>query len=78
MHILSDPVIILLALYTKELTRYRGVCVCVYVNNFYKGSFTSVLLYFLHSVPVSSTGQATVCFLNSKYFSGQKAKEAQV
>lgn len=31
MHTLSDPVIILLALHTKELTRYRGVCVCVCV-----------------------------------------------
>ena len=31
MHILSDPVIIFIALYTKELTRYRGVCVCVCV-----------------------------------------------
>ena len=76
MHILSDPVIILLACYTKELTRYRGVCVgvCVYENNFYKGSFTLVFISFTLS---QFQAMARLLFASSTQgiFQGKKQKK---
>ena len=75
MHTLSDPVIILLALYTTELTRYRGVCarVCVWIVSTKVHSHWSLSMSF---TPSQFQAMARLLFASSSQgiFQGKKQK----